>query len=61
MKFYHKYLVTENGVSREGDWEEVTEQVFDANGHRVASGTATSEVEAKALGEKKTDELSRSD
>ena len=36
-------------------------QVFDANGHRVASGTAKSEAEAKALGEKQVDELSRSD
>ena len=36
-------------------------QVFDANGHRVASGTAKSEAEANALREKKADELSRSD
>ncbi len=36
-------------------------QVFDANGHRVASGTAQTEAEAKTLAEKKKAGLELSD
>ncbi|MCC2631599.1 MAG: hypothetical protein K0S20_298 [Patescibacteria group bacterium] len=28
-RYYHKYIVVENGVKKEGDWQEVSEQQFD--------------------------------